>query len=72
MRSLSKRKARNGEGIKSAQPLTKEHLKSLYDHCLTKGDAGKRQFVSIISNIHLKSNELLSDLLYLNLKNTTL
>lgn len=49
MRSLSKRKARNGENIKSAQPLTHENIKSLYYHCLTKGDEGKRQFVSIIT-----------------------
>lgn len=48
MRSLSKRKGRNGENIKSAQPLTHENIKSLYNYSLTKGDEGKRQFVSII------------------------
>lgn len=46
MRSLRKRKTISGDNIKSAHPLTHEHIKSLFDHCMISGIEGTRQFVS--------------------------
>lgn len=46
MRSLQKRKVISGDSIKSAQPLTHEHMKALYAHNKTTGIEGTRQFVS--------------------------